>query len=130
MPIKHIVIFTEREDTPELPKGIRKEWCNPKCYDKPRENADAVYCPHRPHIEEEYRALGKVVWRPEEATEAPVVNVVEEDAEEVTTNWRDLSWPKMRSLAKNFTDEPIKSKDEAIKVLTEAYESGEVLKAI
>lgn len=34
-------------------------------------------------------------------------------------DWRDLSWPKMRSLAKKYTDEPVHNKVAAEKVLTE-----------
>jgi len=40
------------------------------------------------------------------------------------TPWRDLSWPKMRSLATNYTDEPIKSKQSAQDVLEKAESEG------
>lgn len=144
--IKRMVIFTSREDTPEIPDSIVKEFSNPRFYDKPRHNADAVYAPNNKNIRDDYAAAGKIVWGEEESVSEPVQEPVEEtpepevtvteepatespeEAEEPLTepHWRDLSWPKMRSLAKYFTDEPIKSKDQAIEVLEKAESEGKI----
>lgn len=36
------------------------------------------------------------------------------------SQWRELSWPKLRSLAKHYTEEPVKSKEQAEEIMLEA----------
>lgn len=148
----HIVVFTEKADTPEIPKPHIIEWSNPYYYDKPRDKSTAVYAPNHPKIEEAYVKAGKVAWRPEgnikvvtvneevlEPVEDPTTTFGEPDMEPDTRpdpseveqpldqkNWRDLSWPKMRSLATDFTDEPVKSKDQAKEILEQAESEGKL----
>lgn len=149
--VKHIVVFTERSESPEFPKTAKIEWANPYYYVQPRNKADAVYAPNNPKIEDEYIRAGKIAWRPEgepeqtvvvddvpeqvveENPEVPVSEVSEETVSEVVEeeksvegHWSELSWPKMRSLATEFTDEPVKSKDQAKEVLEQAEAEGKI----
>ena len=63
----------------------------------------------------------------DEAEKAPQDSSQEAPSEEsVEEDWRNLSWPKMRSLATNFTDEPVGSKAKAIEVLEQAESEGKV----
>ena len=68
-------------------------------------------------------AQAEVEKASDEAEKAPSEASVEESVEE---DWRNLSWPKMRSLATNFTDEPVGSKAKAIEVLEQAESEGKV----
>lgn len=55
----------------------------------------------------------------DEDQEQTAQDVVKLEGSTGEDNWRDLSWPKMRSLAKKYTDEPVPNKVAAEKVLTE-----------
>lgn len=150
---KHIVVFTSREDSPEFPESSKIEWSNPQYYAKPRDKADAVYAPNRPKIEDEYVKAGKIAWRPEQRvvvddvpkqTEENIKTPVseeessdavhkeqgqigqEEEKEQVESHWSELSWPKMRSLATEFTEDPVKSKDQAKEILEKAESEGKL----
>lgn len=46
--------------------------------------------------------------------------------ESFTNEWRSLSWPKMRSMATEYTEEPIKSKAQAQEVLEQAEKDGKL----
>lgn len=53
---------------------------------------------------------------PEEAPqESP-----EEASEDFPTDWRDLSWPKLRGLAAKYSDGAVRNKEEAVAVMEEA----------
>lgn len=146
---KHIVVFTSKDESPEFPKSSKIEWSNPYYYVQPRDKADAVYAPNNSKIEDEYVKAGKVAWRPSKdvseapkepdmepdtrpdpsAVEAPVDAPEASEEPGQTTgqeDWRDLSWPKMRSLATQFTDEPVKSKDQAREILEQAESEGKL----
>lgn len=96
-----------------------------------------VYAPSYPHIVEAYEAAGKVVYQAPVAVqegvqeavstpEAPVEDV-EQDVEpsnEAEADWRDLGWPQLRSKATAFTEDPIKSKQQAIEILEQAEQDG------
>lgn len=91
-------------------------------------------------IEQASKGVDEESYQPTQAPDEPVddtPNEPEQSAEgeqespteapdEPKQDWRDLSWPKMRSFAKGFTDEPIKSKDEAIRILECAEGAGEI----
>ena|SRR5690554_2327471 len=50
----------------------------------------------------------------------------EAQEEEGQSDWRELSWPQLRSLAAQHSDEPIRSKDQAIETLEEAEQAGKL----
>ena len=137
-------------------KGYRIQKSNPAYYNKPRMTFDFVYAPSYPKIEAEFVAAGIPAFRPESAEQPePIVEPVQapveavepvsepeqpepqgepenepeaavEDENEEEGDWRDLSWPKLRSLAAQHSEEPIKSKDQAISVLEEAEKAGKL----
>lgn len=98
---------------------------NAQFFSAPRPKFDAVYAPSYPHIEEAYKKIGRKVWRPEKAVES-VPQEPMEVVEEQTTDWREMKWPKLRSHAKNFTDEPITSKEQAEEVMLKAEQEGKL----
>lgn len=63
---------------------------------------------------------------PVSEAKAPAVESEEEVVYGDDNAWRDMSWPKMRSLATQFTDEPIKSKEQAQEVLEQAEADGKI----
>lgn len=97
---------------------------NAQFFSAARPKFDAVYAPSYPHIEEAYKKIGRKVWRPEKVEETPQEPV--QTDEEESTDWREMKWPKLRSYAKNFTDEPITSKEQAEEVMTKAEEEGKL----
>lgn len=141
--IRRIVVFADKKEVDHLlPTAAAKEYGNRRFWDGGfRFNADAVYAPDYPEIEEVYKASGRRVYRPE-VQPAPTTQPVDEkpagepvtasededqgEPEDTPMNWRDLSWPKMRSLAKQFTDEPIKSKEQAEEILIAAEGEGKL----
>ena len=50
----------------------------------------------------------------------------EDPAEASEPHWSELSWPKMRSLATKFTEDPVKSKDQARDILLDAEAEGKI----
>ena len=62
----------------------------------------------------------------EEGLDQPTKTFPDFDEKPAQSNWRELSWPKMRSLATNYTEEPIKSKQVAQQVLEDAEASGKL----
>lgn len=44
--------------------------------------------------------------------------------EDVKPDWREMSWIPLRTFAKQFTDEPIKNKEQAIEVCEQAEKEG------
>lgn len=105
-----------------------------------------VYAPSYPHIEQAYEKAGKSIFRLDEKdipkapeikreeitiqdetisedfdVEAEVVDTAPSEESEIPpSQWRELSWPKLRSLAKNYSDEPVKSKEQAEEIMLEA----------
>lgn len=59
-----------------------------------------------------------------EAPEASESDIKFEDQGE--KHWSELPWPKMRSLATNFTGDAVKSKEQAEAILKEAEAQGKV----
>ena len=59
-------------------------------------------------------------------TETNEEEVVDEEENDEGEDWRNLSWPKMRSLATEFTEEPVKSKAQAQEVLEQAEQDGKL----
>ena len=79
--------------------------------------------------EELYNDLEQVDRNPDDVSEKESVSDAKEhpqDAPETEDHWSQLSWPKMRSLATEFTDEPVKSKDQAKEVLGQAESEGKL----
>ena len=100
---------------------------NAQFFSSARPKFDAVYAPSYPHIEEAYKKIGRKVWRPEtKKKEKAVEEPVQVNYEEESTDWRDMKWPKLRSYAKNFTDEPITSKEQAEEIMAKAEEEGKL----
>lgn len=100
-----------------------------------RKNFHFIHAPSYPEIVKAYadEGIGQLETgeikvesepQPESSPETP-----ETDTEEVSEEkpWRELSWPKMRSKAAEFTEEPIKNKDMAIEVLEKAEQEGKLL---
>ena len=89
----------------------------------------------RPDIIEAYAAHGIPTYeeltngetqeetRQEERQEEQEVETEQEIQEllqaspEIPDGWRELPWPQLRSLACSLTDEPVKSKEQAIEVI-------------
>ena len=140
----------------DIPEEIKVTWSNPKFWNGvPRPIHDAVYAPDYPEIERVHEEHGKVIWRPDETVEekgdvqsderivvddvpnmdnphaVEIVAAEEVNQEEIEApidqyNWRELSWPKLRSLATEFTEDPIKSKAQATEVLEQAERDGKL----
>ena len=96
--------------------------------------ATHIFSPHSKEIEDVYAKAGKRVVRKQEALGPKVEkfedmaspeDVKAEDVQE-SKHWSELSWPKMRSLATDFTDEPIKSKEQAKEILEKAESEGKI----
>ena len=130
--IRNLVVWTAKKDSTFVPpKGAKVSYANPRLWKgNVRPIYDSVYAPDYPHIEEAFRKAGKQVYRPDN-TPDPVpqsVEQVKEDDEnpvdDIGDTWRNLPWPQLRSKATEFTDEPIKSKDQAIEVLEKAEFDG------
>lgn len=138
---KNIVVWAvKKPDNVTFPDASRVSYANPSLWDgKMRPLNDAVYAPDFPHIEKAYKDNGKIVWRPEGSVtndtleksiaDIPVQNSKEsakDEEEEVETSWRGLPWPQLRSLATQFTDDPVKSKDQAKEILEQAETDGKL----
>lgn len=119
-----------------------------------RHNIDAIYAPSFPNIEDVYKQAGREVYRPEvtvhtrtshptktgeqidqendpsEPKVSQSYTMTQEDDGETkiddVEHWSELSWPKMRSRATAFTDEPIKSKEQAKEILAKAESEGKI----
>lgn len=78
--------------------------------------------------EDFYDSLEQVDRDPNDVSEKEPVSDAEDVSEGTATedHWSELSWPKMRSLATTFTDEPVKSKDQAKEILAEAESAGKI----
>jgi hypothetical protein len=98
---------------------------NPRHFQAPRADASKVYfIGDWPKIEAAYTALGVPVERldaapavePPPAAVMPLPTLpVEARAEvEIPQDWRDLSWPQVRSLAAQFASEPVLNKAQAV----------------
>lgn len=85
-----------------------------------RQTFTHVYAPSFPNIESAYEAVGIKVWRPE-ATQEPVVEVVEEQPEQ---DWRDKSAAELKEIASGYTFDEVKTKKQAIEVLEESNYMG------
>jgi len=109
-----------------------------------------VYAPDYAEIENAYKKAGKIVFRPEgatdktqsvsynqekDATENPVEVDSEEDKQNAEDNadnsdnarhWSSLSWIEMRSLAAKYSDKPIRNKKIAEEVLKKAEAEGKI----
>ena len=140
--IRNIVVWTAKKDFKlNPPKGAKVSYANPRLWTgKVRPRYDAVYAPDYPHIEEAFRKAGRKIYRPDDNSGGDVqpvvqtsepVQVVESEEEpqkvdEVETTWRNLPWPQLRSKACEHTDEPVKSKEQAIEILEKAEFDGNI----
>lgn len=104
--------------------------------------ATHIFSPHSKEIEDVYAKAGKRVVRKQEepkpepkvettregmtSSQDTGVDVEVEDVQEEKKHWSELSWPKMRSKATEFTDEPIKSKEQAKEILEKAESEGKL----
>lgn len=80
-----------------------------------------------PDMEPDTRPDPSAVEAPEDASEAsgePGQTAGQEESTE--PHWSELSWPKMRSLATEFTEDPVKSKDQAKEILEKAESEGKL----
>lgn len=134
--MRPIVLISFEKETLDLGDGYTVQYGNPRFYKSPRPKYDMVYAPSYPNIEKDYEKLGKKIFRKSstdtssESVSTEEVDAVTEGKEEPETqqevHWSELSWPKMRSLATNFTDEPIKTKEQAQEILSKAEQDGDL----
>lgn len=94
---------------------------------------DAVYAPSSPEIEKAYSEAGVELYRPSSAnngdTNEPQVEeeqVVEEQTTEESVDYESMSAADVKSIASQFTDEPVKTKAEALVVISKAVEEGKL----
>jgi len=136
---RHIIVWAVQKPDITYPKMSRVSYANPRLWDKKiRPIYDAVYAPDYPHIEAEFERVGVKAWRPEggvsnkELQNSVADTVVQEskesseDIDALSKEWRNLPWPQMRSKATAFTDEPIKSKEQAKEILEKAESEGKI----
>lgn len=136
---RHIIVWATQKPEITYPKMSRVSYANPRLWDsKIRPIYDAVYAPDYPHIEEAFAKAGVKAWRPdggvtnkqleESIASIPVQDSKEssEDIDALAKEWRNLPWPQMRSRATEFTDEPIKSKEQAKEILEKAESEGKL----
>ena len=98
---------------------------NPRFFSTPRAGVTKVFLVGDwPKIEAAYKALGVPVERldvapaakpsPAAAMPLPTVPEAERAAVAIPEDWRDLSWPQIRSLAAQFASEPVLNKADAV----------------
>lgn len=129
--IQTIAFLAKGESMPDFGDEYKVSFGNRKFFDKPRPKYKAVYSPSFPEVEEAYRKAGAEVLRvdAEPSVEDPAQDNLQEPekpSDDVSEDWRNLSWPKMRGLANKFSEEPVKSKAEAVEVLEGAEEEGKL----
>lgn len=99
-----------------------RAYSNPRFYSTPRSGVSKVYLVGDwPKIEADYKALGVPVERldaaplPEPAPAPAAVSHKADDLAAVTIpeGWADLPWQKLRSIASQVSDTPIKNAAEA-----------------
>jgi hypothetical protein len=108
--------------------GAGRLHLNPRHFGVPEVGATKVFLVGDwPKIEAAYKALGVPVERLDVAPAAeaqrtaamplPTVPEAERGAVEIPADWRDLSWPQVRSLAAQFATEPVLNKAQAVEVV-------------
>lgn len=148
---KRVIVYTD-EKNPAIKRSanLMVGYATPRMWDgKVLSRYTHVYAPDHPQIEAAYEEKGKGIYRPDgevsepaptpTPTPEPTPEPASEDADDtpdedegddtesdVEPHWRDLTWAKMRSLATQYTDEPVKSKDQAIEVLEQAESEGKL----
>jgi hypothetical protein len=99
-----------------------RAYSNPRFYSTPRSGVSKVYLVGDwPQIEADYTALGVPVERLDAAplpAPAPAPAAITHKAEDpgsviIPDGWADLSWQKLRSIASQVSDAPVKNGDEA-----------------
>jgi hypothetical protein len=99
-----------------------RAYSNPRFYSTPRSGISKVYLVGDwPQIAADYEALGVSVERLDTAPlpePAPAPAAIVHKAEDpgsviIPDGWADLSWQKLRSIASQVSDAPIKNGDEA-----------------
>ena len=136
-------VFLKRgEDVPfEKEKGVVYRHFEKNLWNgRAKHDATHFYAPSFKDVSEVYGKAGKQEYgakpKVEVKKEEPVreamtfsqdidVDVEVGDVQE-SKHWSELSWPKMRSLATDFTDEPIKSKEQAKEILAQAESEGKI----
>lgn len=88
-------------------------YANPRFFVKPMGSA-AYYWTDDPDIAAAYEKRGIPKYPMVGSLNKVVKPEVIEDWDD---NWRELSWPKLRSLAAQFTNQPVKNKEHAMEVL-------------
>lgn len=89
--------------------------------------ATHIFSPHSKEIEDAYAKAGKrVVRKQEEVEPSSEPKTSTEKVEDKPKHWSEMSWPKMRSLATNYTDDPINSKEQAKEILAQAESEGKI----
>ena len=73
-------------------------------------------------VQEEKQAAVKV----EEKQQKEVVDEQPVREVEAVEDWRSMPWFKMRSLASSKTDEPIRNKEDAVRVLAAHFGEGDI----
>jgi len=106
--------------TSSIPRGegYNVRYKNPQYFDGRTHGVD-YYKSTNPKIIEAFEKAGVPSWdtrktKVEAPKPAPKLEPVVEKEE---ASIEDMSWNELRSAAKELTDEPIKSKDQAIKIL-------------
>lgn len=131
---KIVIVFEDGLDANQYEKRDEVRRFNPALWDgRVMNRATHIYAPSHPKIESLYEKAGKkVLGRKREA-----IVVAEDESEdsfgeeapiqqETNADFRTLTWPKQRSLATKFTDEPVKSKEDAIAILEKAEADGKL----
>ena len=151
---KRVIIYSRKSVDITKGKNFSVGYANPVLWSgKVLSRYTHVYAPDYPKIEQAYLDAGKAVYRkegqeevvpkkepqkkePEQPVNETSTDTPEESAQEANsdtteeanddTNWRELGWNKLRGLAGEFTEEPIKSKEQAIEVLEQAEAEGKI----
>lgn len=66
---------------------------------------------------EEYLGLDQEEKQDAKTQEEETEEQEEKESVDIPEEWEDLSWPKLRSLASSLTDEPVKSKEQALEII-------------
>lgn len=115
---KQLVTFCSPEDTPDFDGLVHYK--NPRFFD-PNANVPS-YVTHfftkDEKIRQKYLEAGLEELKVEEKHE----EVVEPEKEEESVDIENMSWPELRSYACSLTEEPVKNKKDAIRLIKEHLE--------
>ena len=121
------VIYREEGDSTPVPQKTSPETSQEPTANETVEVSDSFVSTGRdkgPEVSKEEDTQSK------ETEDAVQQSEGQEKEEQVISDeaphWSELSWPKMRSLATQFTKDPVKSKDQAREVLLDAEAEGKI----